>query len=371
MKIARVTPFPLTLKMDEPQGTSQAMWTEISILMVKVETEDGLVGWGEGLGRRAPGAYARIVEELLAPAIIGEELSSIEAIWHRLYRLLSGKSGGMLLEAIAAVDIALWDAWGRALNQPIHRLLGSTGHEQLDTYASSIGWDHEDVALRQTSQVLDWGFRQIKVKLGAPVDKALARARLIRQTVGPDIRLMADTNWAFDIDDALKLARGLAELNYDFLEEPIVPEDIEGYRILASKSPIRLAAGESEHTAMGVASLISSRSVGLVQPNVTRSGGISETRKITTLARAFHVKYAPHVGFSGAVCAAASLHLAAAANNFDTFECMIFPNPFRDDVVREPPGDRRTLQGGQVLVPQGPGLGVEVNETVVRRLSQH
>lgn len=368
MKIERVTAYPLTAEIGDPQGTSQSDWSEVSILVVKIETDQGHVGWGEGLARRAPVAYARLIDDLLAPQVIGADPFAVEKIWQQLYRSFTGRSGGMLLEAIAAIDIALWDIMGQATGQPVHRLLGHTGRETVTAYASSIGWNEDEVAERQTRQCLDWGFRQIKVKLGTPLSKAVDRARLVREVAGPDIRLMADANWAFDVDSAKPMARALADLGYDFFEEPIEPEDLDGYRRLAQTCPIRLAAGESEHTSMGAAPLIASRAIGVLQPDVARSGGITETRKMIALARAFHVAYAPHVGFSGAICAAASLHLAASAPNFDSYECMIFRNPLRDVITTEPVADRTSLVDGALRVPQGPGLGISVDEAALIKL---
>jgi len=367
MKVASVTAYPLTCEIGDKQGTSQLDWSTISILMVRIETDEGHVGWGEGLARRAPRAYAQVVDELLAPIVIGADPFAVEDIWARMYRVFSGRSGGMLIEAMAAVDIALWDIMGKATGRPVADLLGRTGRTAVDAYASSIGWNEDEVAEEQTRQALDWGFRQIKVKIGAPLDKAIERAAFVRRIAGDDIRLMADANWIFNIDQSLRLARALDDLGYSFLEEPIEPEDAEGYRLLSRQSPIMLAAGESEHTSMGFAPLVADRALGLVQPDVARSGGITETRKIAALARSFHTAYAPHVGFSGAVCAAASLHLAAAMPNFDTYECMIFANPLRDEITTAPVADRASVVDGQLAVPTGPGLGVEVDEQALQR----
>jgi L-alanine-DL-glutamate epimerase-like enolase superfamily enzyme len=243
------------------------------------------------------------------------------------------------------------------------------GRDHVTAYASSIGWNEDAVAEQQTRQSLAWGFRQIKVKLGSPVNAAIRRAELVRQIAGPDIRLMVDCNWIFDVDDALRLAHALAGLGYDWLEEPIAPEDVDGYRLLARKSPVKLAAGESEFTAAGIAPLIRSRAIGVMQPDVARSGGITETRKMIALARAFHTAYAPHVGFSGAICAAASLHLAAAAPNFDSYVCMIFGNPLRDELTTGRVAGRDALVDGKLAVPQGPGLGIEIDEGALERFA--
>jgi len=365
--VTRVRTFPLTVPIGDLQRTSQGSFGTISILVVIVETDAGISGFGEALARYGPKAYAELVDGLLTPKIIGMDPFAVEAVWQKLFRSFSGRSGGMLIEAIAAIDTALWDIMGKAAGRPVYELLGHMGRERIRAYASSIPWVDDAGARKAVEECRDWGFNEIKVKIGAPVEAALARARLVRETAGPDLRLMADSNWIFDLDDALEVGKGLAELNYFWFEEPIVPEDLEGYRWLRQKLPLRLAAGESEHTAAGAAALLTSRAVGVIQPDVARSGGISETRKIALLAAAMHVPYAPHVGASGAICVAASLHLAAAMPNFLTFECMIFPNPLRDRLLKQPIGAMDMLEEGGLPLPAGPGLGIDLDMTEVER----
>jgi galactonate dehydratase len=366
VKIASVKCWPLTTSVgDDQQRTSQGSFGTISIILVEVTTDEGIVGWGEGLARYAPKAYAELVHGLLAPVLLGEDPFHVERLWQKMFRVFTGKAGGVLIEALAAVDIALWDIMGKALGQPVHRLLGGMGRSHVAAYASSIAWASDEVAVEQTRKALAQGFRLIKVKIGAPVEKAIARCRLVRETVGDAAKVCADANWIFDVDEALVLGRAMHELGYFWLEEPIVPEDVAGYRRLREKLDIRLAAGESEHHAFGARDLIASRAVGVIQPDVARSGGFTETRRIAYLAHAFHVAYAPHVGASGAVCAAASLHLAAAMPNFLTFECMTFENPLRLRLTKEVPGDPDALVDGMAAVPQGPGLGIEVDRDAV------
>jgi galactonate dehydratase len=367
MRITRIRSYPLTVPIGDLQRTSQGSFGTISILVVVVETDAGVSGVGEALARYGPKAYAELVDGLLAPKILGMDPFAADAVWQRLFRTFSGRSGGMLIEAIAAIDTALWDIMGKATGQPVHRLLGGMGRERVAAYASSIPWMDDAEATRWTERCLEWGFKEIKVKIGAPVEASIARARLVRDVAGPDLRLTADANWIFDVDEALAVGRALAELGYFWFEEPIVPEDVAGYRWLRDRMPLRLAAGESEHTAQGAAPLLTARAVGVIQPDVARSGGISETRKIASLAQALHVPYAPHVGASGAVCVAASLQLAAAMPNFLTFECMIFPNPLRDRLTKEPVGAIESLVDGALPVPQGPGLGIELDMAEVER----
>jgi D-galactarolactone cycloisomerase len=271
----------------------------------------------------------------------------------------------MLVEAMAGVDIALWDIAGKAAGMPVAALLGGVGRQQVAAYASSINWLDDAAVEAEISAAMAAGFRQIKVKLGRPVKAAIARAHLARRLAGDGVSLSADANWAYDVDGAIVVGRALAELDYAWFEEPIVPEDRDGYRRLAAALPIRLAAGESDFTAADAMISLRDRSIGVIQPDVARSGGISETWRIAELAAAFNTAYAPHVGWSGALCVAASLQLAAAAERFLVFECMVYANPLRQALTTEPVGDAKLLVDGMVPVPSGPGLGVVIDRAAL------
>jgi D-galactarolactone cycloisomerase len=347
--------------------TSQGDFGAVSIVLVEVRSADGLVGYGECLARFGARAYALFINEVLAPQLIGQSAFDIRRLWQQMRAALSGRAGGMLIESIAGVDIALWDLVGKALGQPVHRLLGGIGRARVDCYASSINWASPQQMREQTQAALALGFKALKVKLGQPVARALEAAAVVREAAGAQIRLGADANWAYTVDEAVRVGEALHALDYWFFEEPIRPEDIAGYALLRSKLSVMLAAGESDTTVEHAALLIQPRLVGLIQPDVARAGGISETRDIATLAQAYHVGYAPHIGWSGAVCVAASLQLAAAMPAFASFECMFIGNPLRDELCTQPVGDAASLVDGQLAVPQGPGLGVEIDWDAVQR----
>jgi D-galactarolactone cycloisomerase len=365
--IRRLTAIPLTAHMAEGTRTSQGDYGAVSMVLVQVETADGVVGYGECLGRFGPIAYARFIQDVLAPKIIGQSAFDIRRLWKMMRGSLSGRAGGMLMECIAGIDIALWDLVGKGTVQPIHRLLGGMGRDLVDCYASSLNWAPIEVMRQQALDVKAMGFKTIKVKLGQPVGRAIEAAAAVRDAVGPQMVLGVDANWAFSLDDAVKVGVALDRLDYWFFEEPIAPEDVDGYGLLRQKLPIMLAAGESDFTVAHARELIQQRAVGLIQPDVARSGGISETRDIATLAHAFHVGYAPHVGWSGAICVAASLQLAAAMPAFLTYECMFINNPLRDELTLSPIGSPSLLVNGQMPVPKMAGLGVEINWDAVER----
>jgi galactonate dehydratase len=363
--IVRVKAHPLRALLPSPQRTSQGDWTAIEIVVVEVETADGTVGVGECLARRGAAAYARFIETVFAPLLAGENVLDRRRLWRKMRSVLTGRTGGMLIEAVAGVDIALWDIAGKAAGLPVAKLLGGMGRTEIDAYASSINWLEDAVVEEEVARALAAGFRQIKVKIGAPVPAAIDRIRMVRRLAGDSVGLSVDANWAYDVDGAIRVGRVLSDLDYTWFEEPIRPEDRHGYRILREKLPIRLAAGESDFSAADAAALIQDRSLGLVQPDVARSGGITETWRIAELAQSFNVAYAPHVGWSGAVCVAASLQLAAAAENCVVFECMVYENPLRGSLSTAPVGDPATMKEGRLPIPSGPGLGIELDPSAL------
>ena len=367
LTISAVRAIPLTAQMQEGTRTSQGAFGAVSIVLVEVRTVDGIVGHGECLGRFGARAYAELINTVLAPRLLGQSAFDIRRLWQQMRAALTGRAGGMLLEAIAGVDIALWDVVGKALGQPVHRLLGGMGRARVDCYASSVNWASPETMEAQALQVVAMGFRAIKIKLGQPVARAIEVATRLRAVVPEQVRLSVDANWAYSLDDAVAVGHALHRLGYWFFEEPLVPEDVAGYTQLRRSVSVPLAAGESDYTVAHASELLRDRLVAIIQPDVARSGGISETRDIATLAQAFHVGYAPHVGWSGAVCVAASLQLAAAMPAFVTFECMFIANPLRDELTTQRIGAATELIDGQLAVPQGPGLGIDINWDAVQR----
>jgi D-galactarolactone cycloisomerase len=365
--ISGVRAIPLTAQMQAGTRTSQGAFGAVSIVLVEVRTADGILGYGECLGRFGARAYAELINEVFAPRLLGQSAFDIRRLWQQMRASLTGRAGGMLVEAIAGVDIALWDVVGKALGQPVHRLLGGMGRSQVDCYASSVNWANLEVMEAQALHVVSLGFQAIKIKLGQPVARAIETATRLREVVPAHVRLSVDANWAYSLDEAVAVGHALHRLGYWFFEEPIVPEDVAGYAQLRRTVSVPLAAGESDYTVAHASELLRERLVAIIQPDVARAGGISETRDIATLAQAFHVGYAPHVGWSGAVCVAASLQLAAAMPAFVSFECMFIANPLRDALATQRVGAAQDLVDGRLTVPQGPGLGIDIDWDAVQR----
>jgi L-alanine-DL-glutamate epimerase-like enolase superfamily enzyme len=302
--------------------------------------------------------------------LIGQDPFHVELLWDRMYRSLgsfSGHSRGIVPEVISGIDIALWDIMGKDTGKPVHTLLGSYGREWIDCYGSSIGVNPIETRIKDTEEALKAGLTSLKVKIGTGIHEDIQAIKAIRKTVGPDFPLSVDTNCAYTFRDAVRLADALYELGVIWFEEPLRTEDREGYAKLRQATKIPLAAGEGEFTRWGIRDLLQTGGIDIVQPDVARSGGITETRKIAILASVHHTAYAPHIGGSGAICAIASLHLGAAMPNFLTYEFAYHPNPLRDEIVTEPYATVQNLRNGQLPVPDKPGLGIDIDHKVLEK----
>jgi L-alanine-DL-glutamate epimerase-like enolase superfamily enzyme len=364
MKITDVRALPLAIPIDRSDYRARGGdHKTVSIVLVEVTTDEGIRGYGEGLARHAPKAHAALIDGLLKRVYLGQDPFDAERLLHAAKKALTGRSGGIQMEAIAALDIALWDIMGKATGLPIHRLLAGMGRSRLPAYASCPPQVDEDATIAYLQAAVARGYRMLKLVFnGEPVEEVLAFARRAREALPPEVRLAADANTSYDLDDAIRIARGLADLNFFWFEEPLIAGDVEGYARVRGAAAIRIAAGQSEFTALGCRELIATRSVSVIQPDCVRSG-ITESRHIASLAHAFQVAFAPHVGHGGAICAAANLHLSAAVPNFLAFECMFERNPLREKLGGVAIGEVEA--DGMVAVPQGPGLGVEIDMDVV------
>lgn len=370
MRIASVRAIPLLVALNEPQRTGVATYTHLATTLVEVRADDGTVGYGECLARYSPRIWAAIVDDLLAPLVVGADPFDTERLWTVMFRDLrsfSGHSRGMLVEAIAGVDTALWDLKARALGVPLYVLLGGATRAELAAYGSSVMIRERRQMEADAAALVERGFRAVKVKIGIGVAEDAGNIRAIRRAIGDDIDLMLDANGAYRPEEAIDLARRLEGERIAWLEEPVVADDLDGYARIRAATAIPLAAGEAEFTRFGVRDLLARGVLDVLQPDVARSGGVSETLKIIALAASHHVAYAPHVGFSAAVCVAATLHLAATAPTFLTYECIYTANPLRETLATVPVGGPGQLRDGRIPVPAGAGLGIDLDPEVVAR----
>jgi len=366
MKVTTVEPMVLEAPVKEPWRIGTAVYTSMHAMLVRVETDEGITGYGEGLVRFSPRAGAAVVRDILAPVVIGQDPFEVELVWDKMYGMMRGRghSKGFMLEAMSAVDIALWDIVGKALGQPLHRILGSYGRSSLPVYASSLLFKPIEELVREAAGLAAQGYTAIKLKISQGAEADLAKVRAIRTALGNGVRLMVDANCAYDTLTALQIGRLLEAEGVAWFEEPVAPELLDGYVKLAQALDMPIAGGETEFTRWAFKEILTRQAMDIIQPDIGRVGGFSEARKIAALASAFDVPVGPHTGASAAVAVAASVQWAAALPNLLTFEYMYPPNPLREELLIDP---LPTPKNGQMGVPQQPGLGIEVDEKALAR----
>ena len=345
---------------------------------MEVLTEEGITGWGEAFaqGLEPPEIAAAAVQYALKPLILGANALDTEVFWHKMYHATRdfGRKGSVIA-AISAVDIALWDIAGKTHHVPIHVLLGGAFRHRVQPYATGfyrVNGQGESARLADEAiRHLDAGFTAMKVKLGYGVEDDIQCMKAIAEAVeGRGITLMVDTNHAYGRAQALRLGRALDGYNLRWYEEPVVPEDLHGYAEMRNKLTMPIAGGENEHTLFGYRDLFAANAVDIAQPDLCSCGGISAARHIVTLAQAHGVAVNPHV-WGSAVAQAASLQLIAALpvahhslfaqEPLLEYDCS--SHPFRQHLITHP----IQQSSGWVPIPEGPGLGIEIDRSIVER----
>jgi L-alanine-DL-glutamate epimerase-like enolase superfamily enzyme len=369
LKIESLRAVTLARAFTAAQWNPRMRWNTKRIVLAVVETAGGICGIGEAYCDGGDAASVlQLIERDLAPLAVGRSLAELGAVTAaaREAMVVSAK-GGAAWAATSALDIALWDAWGRALQQPVSALLGAT-RRHVPAYASAglYGPDKtlDDLA-REMAGYVARGFRAVKIKVGgASLREDLARVAAVREAIGPDVRLMVDALYALDPHDALNMANELVRHDVYFLEAPVHPDDLDGLARVAAASPVRIAGNEFAYGLDGFRRILRRDAVSVVHLDAILCGGISEAMRIAALSAGHHRTVSFHAA-SSAVCFAANLQVAAAAPNVDSVEFHMLHDMLFDGL---PEGTFR-LVDGQVEVPTaaGLGLGVDVNTLLAGR----
>jgi D-galactarolactone cycloisomerase len=372
MKIAEIRTYRLESQLERPFAYSRGWVDRRSAVLVEILTDTGLVGWGEAFG---PGHMAVGALNLLRPQLVGADPLQTEKIWDDLYgRFRDHGQKGPLIDALSAIDIALWDIKGKHFKLPIHRLMGGPLRTEVQAYASGLfryrDGDIEANLVNEAEQHVARGYRAMKLKVGFGVEADARAVRAVRKAIGPGLSLMIDANGAYDAVNAIRLARRIEDCDVAWFEEPVPPEDIDGYLEVKLKQPIPVAGGEAEFTRFGFRDILSKRAIDIIQPDICAAGGFSECKKIVDMAHAFGIRCSPHT-WGTAIAVSASLHLLAILPNTTSalypvepmleFDCT--EHGIRDALLTD------TLRpvNGSIKIPDAPGLGLEINRDVVRK----
>lgn len=358
--IAKIETFPLRIPFKPGNKSAPAAWGDKDLpaadsLLVKLTTDDGLEGWGEAFGFRAVSSAKLAVEELIAPFFIGKDALQFGPLMRDIQEKLHifGRSGP-LMYGLSAVDIALWDIAGKASGAPVYKLLGG-GAADLPCYASLEKFDDPALVRESVRHAIDAGFRSLKLH-----EMDLPAARAGREAAGPDVEIMLDVNCEWTLYEALAIAEELEALHLKWLEEPISPpENYDALAKLRKARRIPLAAGENVSTLMEFDRLLAAEAVDFVQPSPAKMGGITELRYIFPLAAIRNVVVMPHSFYEGPGLLAA-IHAVASLGTPDS---MIEWRYF--DLEAHIFGDALAPQDGRISVPQGAGLGIDPEPSVI------
>jgi D-galactarolactone cycloisomerase len=375
MKITSVRTHVLEARLSEPFAYSRAWYKTRMAMIVEIETDNGLVGWGECYG---PAWITATVVKSMTPLLIGMDPLRTDALWQELYsRFRDHGQKGVVIEGLSGIDIALWDIKGKHFGVPAYQLMGGPLRTNVQAYATGLyrrsSGDPVQYLAEEAAGYVAEGFKAVKLKVGFGVEEDAAVTRAVRAAIGPDVALMVDANHAYDAVAAIRLGKMIEEHDIGWFEEPVPPEDLNGYRQVKAALSIPIAGGECEFTRFGFRDLLVSRALDIIQPDTCAAGGLSECKKIADMAVAFGMRYNPHVWGTG-VAIAASLQLLAVlppltppslAATEPMLELDRTEHPIRMALLTQP----IEHVGGIVQIPDGPGLGIEIDRDTLTRFA--
>lgn len=364
-KIKRIQAFALSCP--TPGGAVFAVGRSAKrdMVLVRIETECGIVGYGEAHHAQTPSTIAAFINDALGPSLIGMDAHETEAIWDKSYRhyIATHGPGAAAVIGLSGIDLALWDIKGKDLGQPVYRLLGGK-RRPIRAYAGgiSLGFQPVDDLKREIEGFIARGYDFMKLRVGDTLEKDLERVSAVRAAFGPEITLAADAGTRYRTADVARIAEVCEAGRLAWLEEPFTPDNLPGYRRLRDLTATPLAAGENHFTRHELRTLISEEVIQFVQADCCKTGGITEILKIAALAGAWHLQFAPHTSAS-VLSTAASTHVLSVAPNAFIYEADVSAiNAFRDEL-----GTPFEIVDGTILAPEAPGLGVEIDEKVIEK----
>jgi galactonate dehydratase len=348
-----------------------------NLTFVQVITDDGLIGVGEVRMLNHTDALRGYLAEAVPKHVLGHDPLDIESLVQRLYRNDYARADEIAMSAIATIEIACWDIMGQALGQPVYKLLGGAVREKIKAYAN--GWYTVERTPQEfhaaATRAIAKGYRALKLDpFGAgfyELDRAekmrsIALVEAVRDAVGPDVEILVEMHGRFNPATAIELAHELEAFKPSWVEEPVPPENLAALKKASEKISIPIASGERLHTRYDYRQLFELQAADIIQPDITHFGGLLETKKLAAWAEAYYLLVAPH-NVGGPVSTAAALHFAASTPNFKILEHF---NDFAEDWVKPAAPGNPEVQDGYFTLPQGPGLGVKLDEEVIREHPQ-
>ena len=364
MKITQLKAFPVSFPVPAHQSVRLGIGRSVKrdAVLLRVQTDEGLTGWGEAHHGRCPGAIAKLIDTTLSELVLGKDATDIHGVWQTVYKMqiASHGLGAGAAMALSGLDMALWDIRCQMTGWPLYQMLGGQSRP-IKAYAGGIalGWQPPASLVEEAQQHVASGYRAIKLRLGDSPGRDIERVQAVRKALGDDIEILSDANTNYSFADARRVVGALAECGVGWLEEPFPAHDRYAYRELARVSPVLLASGENHYTRFEFETLLEDACVGFVQPDISKTGGITETMRIAAMASAKKLTVNPHTSLT-ALNMAASIHVLGAVDNPGYFEGDVTTyNPFRDQLGGQCP--YALDENGCVKPPEGVGVGVTLD----------
>jgi D-galactarolactone cycloisomerase len=366
LQIADVTAFPASFPVKKPVTLGIGRAVKRDAVVVRVTTRGGLVGWGESHHGRCPGAIANLIDTTLRQLVVGMDATDVVGIWSRIYKMqfASHGMGTASWLAMSGIDLALWDIRGKAVGWPVYKLLGGKSRD-IPAYAGGISLGYQEPAqlIDEIRVLLATGYKAVKLRVGDTVANDIRRVGAVRKAY-PELVLLADANTAYTVNDVREVMPALEANRVRWLEEPFAPHDHRSYAEAARLGRVPLAAGENHYTRFEFNRIIEDGSITILQPDLSKTGGITEAQRIAAMASGWKLQVNPHTLLTG-INMAASIHLLASIDNGGYFEADVaVENPFRDELCTPA---LAVDANGNVKPHEGPGLGVEVNEKFLHK----
>ncbi|HKB25261.1 MAG TPA: mandelate racemase/muconate lactonizing enzyme family protein [Methylomirabilota bacterium] len=364
MKIADVTAYATSFPVPPGAGVTLGIGRAVKrdAVLVKVTTDDGLVGWGEAHHGRAPGSVAHLVNTTLRQLVLGLDAADVVGVWARVYKMQLGSHGMGAGAAIglSGIDMALWDIRGKAVGWPLYRVLGGTARP-IPAYAGGVSLGYQEPAklVDEARALVGQGYRALKLRIGDTPERDLERVAAVRKAFGDGLVILTDANTGYTVADARRAMPGLEAHGVGWLEEPFPAHDHRSYALAATFGRVPLAAGENHYTRFEFTRVLEDRVITILQPDLSKTGGVTEGLRIAAMASAWKLPIHPHTSMTG-LNMAASIHFLAAIENGGYFEADVSRgNLFRDELTSAPYALDRE---GRVAPLPKPGIGVEVDE---------
>jgi D-galactarolactone cycloisomerase len=369
MRIADLRAVPISFPVPADKSVRLGIGRSVKrdSVLVRVETDDGHVGWGEAHHGRCPGAVAKLIDTTMKELVVGFDAHDVSGVWARVYKmqLASHGMGAAAALALSGIDMALWDLKCQATGLSLYQLLGGSS-KPIKAYAGGIalGWQEPALLAEEAQRHIADGYRALKLRMGDTPVRDIARVRAVREAVGEEIDILTDANTAYTLDDVRRVMPAFEECGVGWLEEPFPPQDRRAYAAAAKLGRVPLAAGENHYTRYEFATLLEDGHVQFVQPDLSKTGGVTESMRIAAMASAQKLTVNPHTSAT-AINMATTIQFLCAVDNPGYFEGDVTSlNPFRDHLADKPP---YTLDDkGCVRPHEGVGIGLKIDEQFIR-----